>query len=144
MWRIDYVYKQRLSYFGYFGGGFDHGYKQQRTLLVAGVQSSAPEVASHFKSSIRLFFLMALNRLAGIWIRPGRAHFPRKRRDFRLTRDGDTDVVSVGLDEYDCVSLTTCTNSAMRIAPVFSALPSRHIVEVGSFLFFLMGNPSSS
>ena len=58
---------------------------------------------------------MALNRLAGIWIRPSRAHFPRKRRDSRLTRDGDTYVVSVGLEEYDGASLTTCTNSAVRI-----------------------------
>ena len=36
---FDYVYKQRRSYFGYFGGGFDHGYKQQRTPLVAGIDN---------------------------------------------------------------------------------------------------------
>ena len=57
---FDYVYKQRRSYFGYFGGGFDHGYKQQRTPLVAGIGN----------------VYNPLRRLAGIWIRPGRAHLP--------------------------------------------------------------------
>ena len=36
---FDYVYKQRRLYFGYFGGGFDHGYKRQRTPLVAGIDN---------------------------------------------------------------------------------------------------------
>ena len=85
------------------------------------MQSSAPEVASHFKSLIRLFFLMALYRLAGIRIRPGRAHLPRKRRDFRLTRDGDTYVVSVGLEEYDGAGLTTCTYKQRRAYPSVAA-----------------------
>ena len=55
---FDYVYKQRRSYFGYFGGGFDHGYKLQRTPLVAGIDN----------------VYNPLRRLAGIWIRLGRAY----------------------------------------------------------------------
>ena len=55
---FDYVYKQRRSYFGYFGGGFNHGYKQQRTPLVAGIDN----------------VYNPLRRLAGIWVRLGRAY----------------------------------------------------------------------
>ena len=41
-----------------FGGGFDHGYKQQRTPLVAGIDN----------------VYNPLRRLAGIWVRLGRAY----------------------------------------------------------------------
>ena len=55
---FDYVYKQRRLYFGYFGGGVDHGYKQQHTPLVAWIDN----------------VYNPLRRLAGIWIRLGRAY----------------------------------------------------------------------
>jgi len=38
---FEYVacYKQRRPYFVYLCGGFDHGYKQQRTPLVVGIDN---------------------------------------------------------------------------------------------------------